>query len=379
MREWKRRRERQAAVNNTLLLERLKQIQETGGGFTAAAGFDGVADAIVRVIKNKDARGWERYFQTIEEFGQYLISKKNMSCSLEMELQQEKIGGNMTIFSNSLGRLGIPVHCIGSLGEPRVYPLFHSMSENCTLHTVCRMGKSNALEFFDGKVMLYEMAELAEMSWEMICRRLGRDLVVDCFASSDLIALLNWSELPGAPKLFEEVYSQCIKTGKEKGKWALLDLSDASGKKETELLQILELSQRINRHRRTILSLNENEGRLIYKALFREEAPELSGMGERLIRYLRVDYLILHLADRAYGYQGREMAMEMGYYTRIPKISTGGGDNFNAGLCFGLLQGFSLRESLRLGNAVSGYYVRTGESPQLGELLDFMGKAGEET
>ena len=73
------------------------------------------------------------------------------------------------------------------------------------------------------------------------------------------------------------------------------------------------------------------------------------------------------------------MAMEMGYYTRIPKISTGGGDNFNAGLCFGLLQGFSLRESLRLGNAVSGYYVRTGESPQLGELLDFMGKAGEET
>lgn len=368
-----------AAVNKTVLLERLRQIQKTGGGFTAAAGFDGVADAIVRVIKNKDAEGWERYFQTIEEFGQYLISRKNRSCSLEMELQQEKIGGNMAIFSNSLGRLGIPVHCIGSMGEPQVYPLFHTMSENCTLHSVCRMGRSNALEFFDGKVMLYEMADLAEMSWEGILSRLGREAVTDYFVSSDLIALLNWSELPGAPALFEQVYKECIRQEKKKDKWALLDLSDASGKREAELLGILELSERINRHRRTILSLNENEGRMIYKALFQEEAGDLSGMGERLGQRLKVDYLVLHLTDRAYGYQGGEAVMERGYYTRMPRISTGGGDNFNAGLCFGLLAGFSLGESLSLGNAVSGYYVRTGESPDIQKLLDFMGKTGEET
>nr|WP_243140929.1 MULTISPECIES: PfkB family carbohydrate kinase [Lactonifactor] len=66
------------------------------------------------------------------------------------------------------------------------------------------------------------------------------------------------------------------------------------------------------------------------------------------------------------------MVKEEGYYTPVPKLSTGGGDNFNAGLCFGLLQGLPLAESLRLGNATSGYYVRTGESPDVYRLYEFM-------
>jgi sugar/nucleoside kinase (ribokinase family) len=55
-----------------------------------------------------------------------------------------------------------------------------------------------------------------------------------------------------------------------------------------------------------------------------------------------------------------------------PKISTGAGDHFNAGFCLGLVLGFSLPESLCVGVATSGYYVRTAQSPTATELADFI-------
>jgi len=51
-----------------------------------------------------------------------------------------------------------------------------------------------------------------------------------------------------------------------------------------------------------------------------------------------------------------------------PKLSTGGGDNFNAGLTWGLLQGFSLPEAAAFANAASGFFVAGGISPDLKNL-----------
>ena len=50
-------------------------------------------------------------------------------------------------------------------------------------------------------------------------------------------------------------------------------------------------------------------------------------------------------------------------FIKKPKLSTGGGDNFNAGLCFGQLAGLDFEESLYCANGTSGYYVRNAQSP----------------
>ena len=57
-----------------------------------------------------------------------------------------------------------------------------------------------------------------------------------------------------------------------------------------------------------------------------------------------------------------------------PKISTGGGDNFNAGFCLGQLLGLGYRDSMLLGMAVSGYYVENGKSPSAQELAGHLMK-----
>jgi hypothetical protein len=79
---------------------------------------------------------------------------------------------------------------------------------------------------------------------------------------------------------------------------------------------------------------------------------------------------------------GRNMNIEM--VTRLtkiggngpilsnPKITTGAGDHFNAGLCLGRLLRGDMETNIRLGIATSGYYVRQAHSPTLLELIEFV-------
>jgi len=359
--------------NNKNILKILRKPSQAGSEFTAAAGFDMVVDNVVRIVKQKDQHGNKQYFQTIEEFGQYILSKKNMSCSLETEIQESKIGGNMAIFSNALGNLGIRVHCIGSMGFPEIYRPFHNMSDYCTLHSVCDTVECSALEFDDGKVMMSSMEPLEELSWETMAKRMKEQEIVNHFKNSQLIALLNWSELTRASALFASVFEKCIEgKAQDKNKLVLIDLSDVSRKPEEEVLHILKLTECFSKYRTTIFSMNENECRLIYHALFEHDEEIIEEMSRRISETLRIDYLIIHLRDRSYGYHDGKMALEQGYYTAKPKLSTGGGDNFNAGFVLGILESLSLDDCLYLGNSVAGYYVRTGKSPVPQQLHDFI-------
>lgn len=57
---------------------------------------------------------------------------------------------------------------------------------------------------------------------------------------------------------------------------------------------------------------------------------------------------------------------------RNARLTTGAGDNFNAGFCLGLMLQLGLVESLILGKAVSGFYVRNAHSPAWEELVGFV-------
>ncbi|MDO8685897.1 MAG: hypothetical protein Q7J78_04410, partial [Clostridiales bacterium] len=60
------------------------------------------------------------------------------------------------------------------------------------------------------------------------------------------------------------------------------------------------------------------------------------------------------------------------FYISQPKLSTGGGDNFNAGFCWAMLMNMDISSSLIIANAVSGFYVKNGYSPGREEVIDFL-------
>ncbi len=55
-----------------------------------------------------------------------------------------------------------------------------------------------------------------------------------------------------------------------------------------------------------------------------------------------------------------------------PVLTTGAGDNFNAGFCLGQALGLSPLDALTLGVSTSGYYVRNAKSPSFAQVIEFV-------
>src|SRR5262249_9152596 len=96
---------------------------------------------------------------------------------------------------------------------------------------------------------------------------------------------------------------------------------------------------------------------------------------EQLARSIRAELnlgcVVIHPRRSAAAATETETARFDGPFVNKPKISTGAGDHFHAGFSLGRVLRFNLRESLCLGVATSGYYVRTAKSPTAAELVEF--------
>ena len=61
-----------------------------------------------------------------------------------------------------------------------------------------------------------------------------------------------------------------------------------------------------------------------------------------------------------------------GPFVEKPLITTGAGDHFNSGFCLGKLLGFDPAASVLIGTATSGFYVRSGQSPSIDDLVQML-------
>lgn len=119
--------------------------------------------------------------------------------------------------------------------------------------------------------------------------------------------------------------------------------------------------------------MNENEANVIYKALFPDKSPgDVQEMGDRIYEALQIDTLLIHPLTCAIGWNSMGSCRVGNQYIRSPKLSTGGGDNFNSGFVAARLLGMELEESLIVANGVSAFFVKNGYSPNMGELLNFL-------
>ena len=360
------------------LLQQLQRLKTGSGSFCGTAGFDAVVDQVAHVVRSVSPSQEKTYFRTITEFSDHIRSKAGLSGSFELETVCQKMGGNMTIYSNALGRLGVTMHCIGSFGSPVSGP-FLDMDPRCMRFGICEPGFCQALEFDDGKLMLASMETLRQITWERLAEQLGMDRLLSWAAQDDVIALLNWSELEGSTQLFRAFYENLLEgQAADKGKYLFVDISDASRRQTSEIREILQLFHRFSHRRTVVLSVNENECRLLCGALGIAPAMDLARQARELRERIGIDYLVLHLLDRAMVCPGSVDARRPGYYIERPLFATGGGDNFNAGFTFGLLSGLSPEDCLSLGNAVSGYYVRQGKSPDLEQVTAFIASQQKE-
>jgi len=357
-----------------LIQERLQNARGILDSKSILAGLDGFIDSIVKVIASQAADGSLVYFNTIEAFGTYISGKKGSGFSLETEELFQRLGGNMPIMANAMAHFGLKVNCIGALGVPDISPVFGAMHQHCKLYSFTNPGFTTAIEFTDGKMMLARMTELNHADWNTVKNSIGLGKLNELYLNSDLVCLLNWSELAHSNEiwkgLLEEVFAQREDL---KPKQFFFDLSDCSKRSPVEIKEALELIKSLKNYGKVTLSLNHNEANILYKTSINQNLPsELHIKGAHLFNELAIDTLIIHTAKISLAWDQQGSYSDVPDFIDEPLMLTGAGDNFNAGYCMAHLLDLDTASSLMLANMVSNIYIKTAKSPDLPVLRTYI-------
>lgn len=341
---------------------------------TVTLGFDGFIDSVVRVVKQKDPNGTAHYFESTQAFGEYIVEKGQKSFSIELEELTTKLGGNMPIMANAIAKMGPNVSCIGPLGYPEIHPVFRQM-QNCHLYSFGSPGLTKILEFNTGKIMLAEMTGLSDIPWEFIRDTVGISKFRELFEKSELIALLNWSELDNSTAIWKGLLKDVLEDSHPAKKpVGFFDLSDCSKRDASYIREAMKLLTGFAQYWDVVLSLNLNEATIVHDVLSggNQNNGDIKKMCDHIFDKLNIHTVIIHSARQSLARDKDGIFTQSSFFIKVPAISSGAGDNFNAGFAAGRLMGLPTGTSLALGNATSALYMQSANSPSVDDVINFL-------
>src|SRR5262249_17361232 len=125
-----------------------------------------------------------------------ILAAAGQSSNYELLVKQTKLGGNGPIMANALAAAGVGVAYIGNLGYPALHPVFSELAKRAQGFSFAEPGHTDALEFDDGKLMLGKHQTLADVNWDNLQARVGKDKIRALAESARLIGMVNWTMLP---------------------------------------------------------------------------------------------------------------------------------------------------------------------------------------
>lgn len=353
----------------------LVSVLKTAGNIEKSAllGFDACIDTLVSVVKNRHDDGSTEYFTSPGELGNVLTKLGSRSCGLELRTKISRPGGNMVITANALGRLGVKADCIGTFGYPEITPVFRTISPECSLHSVADTITATALEFDVSKVIMFDPGPYNHLQWGDIIKIISIDDMKSMAAGKKLISFLNWSEIEHSSVIWRSFLDNVFSSlPQDEKRMFFTDFSDCSRKSKSQIAEAVDILSMYRKYFKVVLSLNVNESMLVAKALAVPESASDENFMRNMHKACNVDILLIHRIKDALAYDGSELTSCDTFFTSEPKILTGGGDNFNAGFCYSTFFDIDLYGSLLLANAVAGFYVREGHSPDIDWLVNFL-------
>lgn len=361
--------------------EAARKLAAAAGGLPetrAVIGLDGFVDEIIAVVdKRIDLQRYTPVL-TIAAMAEKIRAAAGESSNYELVVKHQKLGGNGPIMANALSCLGLDITYIGCLGYPDLHPVFRAFAERARVHSIADPGHTDALEFADGKLMLGKHGSLAEVNWENLVARLGRDTLMGMMGGATLIGMVNWTMLPYMSAIWERLLEEWPAKSNLSAQTLFVDLADPEKRTPEDIHHALELLTRFQEHVDVILGLNLKESNEVAVVLGLPKSADPEAAIEENAKAIRqalgLGCVVVHPRRSAAAATATASARFPGPFVQQPRISTGAGDHFNAGFCLGRILGFSLEESLCTGSATSGYYVRMAQSPTAAQLVGFLGQ-----
>jgi len=345
---------------------------------SALVGFDGFVDRIMDVVGERTGQGDEfEPIKTIEEYGQRILAAAGKSTNIETVVKLEKIGGNGPIMANALAAARVKTRFIGTLGAPDIHPVFTDFAKKTEAISIAEPGKTSALEFSDGKILMGEITNLDEISYQTIIDTVGEGKWFDLLSRQDLIAILNWTMTPNMTGLLNDILDKVMPNLPVRDtRNFFFDLCDPEKRPASEISGVLEVISRYQNFGSVTLGLNLKEAQQVYAVLEHKEVePDKDGlktMATKIRQDLNITCVVIHPKESAACATRNETHWIAGPFDAEPKISTGAGDHFNAGFASAQLLGCTPAACLTVAVAFSGYYVRSGKSPTLADIQSFI-------
>jgi sugar/nucleoside kinase (ribokinase family) len=342
----------------------------------AVLGFDGFVDEIVTVVDKRYGLDHFDPVESIAAMARKILGASGESSNYELVVRQRKLGGNGPIMANALASIGLGVTYIGNLGHPNMNLVFRDFAARAEVISIAEPGHTDALEFADGKLMLTKVESLADVTWENLVERVGRDELARLMGGSTLIGMLNWTMLPRMGEIWEKLLEEVFPALPKADRTLFIDLADPEKRTRQDLRAALATVARFQEQVDVILGLNLKEATQVADVLGLPDRADREATIEEDARAIRqalgLGCVVIHPRKAAAAATATATAHFPGPFVQNPRISTGAGDHFNAGFCLGRILGLGLEESLCAGVASSGYYVRSARSATAIELAGFI-------
>lgn len=351
------------------------------GNIRGVVGFDGFVDEVVHVVDQRENSDHYSRIETISDYSRRIGRAAGLSTNIEVVVMQKKLGGNGPIFANALQKQGIDNTYIGTLGYPDIKDVFQEFSKKNHVISVAEPGYTDAVEFMDGKIIRSKLDSLNRFDWETLKSRAGLQKMKEVISEGDFAAFLNWSLLVNMNSIWrgilDEILQEFFKPRSGSAKKLFVDLADPEKRKEKDIKEAMGYLGEFNRYFEVILGINKKEACEL-ACLYGKRIKDYHGADMKelclfLKKRIPVDTLVIHSVKEACarGECGETCLVE-GPYCEAPKLTTGAGDHFNAGFMLAQLLGASLESSLQAAVYLSGYYVWNAQSPDKGQLIEFM-------
>ncbi len=342
-------------------------------------GLDGFIDAVTHVVDTRTSPDEYVRVRTLADYGQKFIDAAGLSMNIEMVPVTKKLGGVATIFANSLSLMGMDITYVGSLGKEGVDPTFADFAKRARIVSIADPGQSDAIEFMDGKVISSKLEPLKDVNWDNLLAKYSvKDLAL-MFGAVDFVGFCDWTLVINVESIWDGLLREVFPImDNPRRRPFLFDLADPAKRTDEDVLRALSKIEEFEQYFEVTLGLNYKEA-LGVASRFGAREEDFDGPLD-VARYVKdhvaVTRVVVHPVKQACAVTNDEAAIVDGPYCAKPKLTTGAGDNFNAGLVMGTMLGLSIEESLLLGVANSGYYVRNAGSATFGELASFVERWG---
>ena len=360
----------------------LRRFNESAATTPVLLGFDGFVDSIIQVVDTRTGVDQYEPIPTIDRFGKKISAAAGHSSNFELVTHREKLGGNGPIMANALAAAGLDVTYIGALGYPELHPVFNEFAGHATVHSIANPGFTDALEFTDGKLLMGKYQSLIGLDYTTVEKVLGTDNFKQIVARSRLIGMVNWTMVPHLESIWQKMHDDTLAASLGERKCIFIDLADPAKRTREDIARALGLISKLDTRADVILGMNLSESSQVADVLgvTIQGDPEdaIESTCAALRAKLNIYGVVIHprksaaAAVRNSDSGSVETGRYFGPFTANPRLSTGAGDNFNAGFCLAQLAGLNVLESVCCGTHTSGFYVRNAHSPTLTELADFL-------